>query len=78
MATYKFTQFKVEIVNPTITIDLNSISDKALDKLLAVDVLLTTDTASFGVRAEDMPYVDTWEDSEVEEMVNEWLVQFEI
>jgi hypothetical protein len=78
MATYKFPQFKVEIVNPTITIDLNSIADKALDKLLAVDVLLTTDTASFGVRAEDMPYVNTWEDSEVEEMVDKWLSKFKI
>jgi hypothetical protein len=78
MATYKFTQFKVEIVNPTITIDLNSIGDKALDKLLAVDILLTTDTASFGVRAEDMSYVDTWEDSEVQGMVNIWLTQFEV
>jgi len=78
MATYKFPQFKVEIINPTITIDLNSISDKALDKLLAVDILLTTDTASFGVRAEDIPYIDTWEDSEVQNMVNIWLIQFEM
>jgi hypothetical protein len=75
---YKFPQFKVEIENPTITIDLNTISDKALDKLLSVDVLLTTDTASFGVRAEDMPYVITWEDSEVQGMVDIWLTQFEI
>ena len=77
MATYKFSQFNVEIVNPTITIDLNTISDKAIDQLLGVDVLLTTDTASFGVRAEDMPYVGTWEDSDVEGMVNTWLAQFE-
>ena len=78
MATYKFTQFNVEIVNPTITINLNTIGDKALYQLLAVDVLLTTDTASFGVRAEDMPYVGTWEDSDVEGMVNTWLAQFEV
>ena len=76
--TYKFTQFNIEIVNPTITINLNTISDKAIDQLLAVDVLLTTDTASFGVRAEDMPYVGTWEDEDVQGMVNNWLVQFEI
>lgn len=76
--TYKFPQFNIEIVNPTIEINLNTISDKALDQLLAVDVLLTTDTASFGVRAEDMPYVGTWEDEDVEGMVNNWLVQFEI
>jgi hypothetical protein len=75
---YKFTQFNVEIENPTITIDLNTISDKAIDQLLAVDVLLTTETASFGVRAEDMPYVTTWEDDDVQGMVDVWLVQFEI
>jgi hypothetical protein len=78
MATYKFSQFNVEIVNPTITIDLNTIGDKALDQLLAVNVLLTTDTASFGVRAEDLPYIGTWEDSDVQGMVNTWLTQFEV
>ena len=76
--TYKFEQFKVEIINPIVVINLNTISDKAIDQLLSVDVLLTTDTASFGVTAEDMPYLNTWEDSEVQEMVNNWLTQFEI
>ena len=75
---YKFPQFKVEIENPTITIDLDTIGDKAISKTLSVDILLTTESASFGVRAEDMPYTDTWEDSDVEPMVLEWLKQFEI
>jgi hypothetical protein len=74
---YKFPQFKVEIENPTITIDLDTIGDKAISKTLSVDILLTTESASFGVRAEDMPYTDTWEDSDVEPMVMEWLTQFE-
>ena len=74
---YKFEQFKVEIDNPTITIDLDTIGDKAIAKQLSVDVLLTTDTAKFGVRAEDMPYSDTWEDSDVEPMVMQWLKQFQ-
>jgi hypothetical protein len=74
---YKFPQFKVEIENPTITIDLDTIGDKAISKQLSVDILLTTESASFGVRAEDMPYTDTWEDSDVEFMVMEWLTQFE-
>jgi hypothetical protein len=76
--TYKFPQFKVEISNPTISVNLNTIQDKAIDKLLSVDVVLTTDTAKFGVTANDMPYKDTWEDNEVEGMVVEWLTQFEI
>jgi len=76
--TYKYPQFKVEIVDPTIEVNLNTIQDKAIDQLLSVDVLLTTDTAKFGVTAEDMPYTDTWEDSEVEGMVAKWLKQFEV
>ena len=76
--TYKFPQFKVEIINPTIEVNLNSIGDKALDKLLSVDIKLNTDTSSFGLTALDMPYLDTWEDSDVQGMVLNWLTQFEI
>jgi hypothetical protein len=76
--TYKFPQFKVEISNPTIFVNLNTIQDKAIDKLLSVDVVLNTDTATFGVTAIDMPYTDTWEDDDVKGMVLNWLKQFEI
>jgi hypothetical protein len=76
--TYKFPQFQVEITDPAISINLNTISDKALDKLLGVDVLLTTTSAQFGVRAEDMPYTDTWEDSDIPDMVNIWLAQYAV
>jgi hypothetical protein len=76
--TYLFPQFKVEILNPTISVNLNTIQDKAIDQLLSVDVVLTTDTATFGVTATDMPYSDTWEDDDVEGMVFIWLKQFEI
>lgn len=74
--TYKFEQFNVQIVNPTISIDLNTITDKAIDKLLSVLVVLTTDSAEFGVIAEDMPYTDTWDDVDVSDMVNIWLTQY--
>jgi hypothetical protein len=76
--TYKFPQFQVEITDPTISINLNTISDKAIDKLLGVDVLLTTASAQFGVRAEDMPYTDTWDDSDIPDMVNIWLAQYAV
>jgi len=76
--TYKFEQFQVEITDPAIDINLNTIGDKALDKMLSVDVVLTTDTASFGVRADDMPYTDTWDDDDVPAMVNIWLTQYAI
>ena len=74
--TYKFPQFNVQIVNPTISIDLNTITDKAIDKLLSVLTVLTTDSAEFGVIAEDMPYKDTWDDIDVSDMVNIWLTQY--
>ena len=76
--TYKFPQFQVEITDPTISINLNTISDKALDKLLGVDVLLTTTSAEFGVRAENMPYTDTWDDADIPDMVNVWLAQYAV
>jgi hypothetical protein len=76
--TYKFEQFQVEITDPAISINLNTIGDKALDKMLSVDVVLTTETASFGVRADDMPYTDTWDDGDIPDMVNIWLTQYEI
>jgi hypothetical protein len=75
---YKFPQFNVEINNPTIEVDLNTIGDRAIDKLLSVDVVLQTSSAKFGVRAEGMPYQTTWEDDSVYDMVIQWLVQFEI
>jgi hypothetical protein len=76
--TYLFPQFKIEIVNPIIEVNLNTIQDKAIDQLLSVDVVLTTDSATFGVTASDMPYTDTWEDNDVEGMVFIWLKQFEL
>jgi hypothetical protein len=73
---YKFPQFNVEIEDPTIEINMNTIGDKAVDRLLSVDVILSTPTSKFGVRAEDMPYTPTWEDSDLEGMVNEWLQKY--
>lgn len=75
---YKFPQFQVEIENPTIEVNLNTIGDKAVDRLLSVDVVLFTPTARFGVRAEDMPYDSTWEDSDIPAMVDAWLQGFEV
>jgi len=74
----KFPQFNVEIIEPTIEVDLNTIGDRAIDKLLSVDVILETESAKFGVRAEGMPYQTTWEDDSVYDMVIQWLVHFEI
>jgi hypothetical protein len=78
MATYNFPQFNVEIINPTIEIDLNTIQDQAINKLLSVDILLITETSKFGVTANNMPYEYSWDDDDITTMVNIWLQQFEI
>lgn len=78
MATYKFEQFNVEIVNPIISINLNTIQDQALNKLLSVNILLSTDTANFGVIADNMPYEYSWDDDDIPTMVDKWLIQFEV
>ena len=75
---YKFENFRVEIEPTEILVNLNSIHDKAIDKQLSVDIVLICDGGNFGVTAENMPYVDSWSDSDIEAMVNEWLKQYEI
>jgi hypothetical protein len=62
--TYKFDQFNVEIVNPTIQV-LNVIDTIAL-RTCNVEVLLSTDTANFGVSLLGFTYVTDWNDEEVE------------
>lgn len=75
---YKFEQFKIEIEPTSIEVDLNTIKDRAIDKQLSVDIVLISDSGKFGVTAENMPYLDSWSDEDIEPMVNEWLKQFEI
>lgn len=73
--TYYFPQFKVEIKNPTIAVQ--SVTDNVKDKTCSVDILLTTDSASFGVNLSGFSYSDTWEDSDIFAWVNEELINFE-
>lgn len=75
---YKFENFNVEIESPIVEVNLRTIKDNAVDKLLSIDVVLIVDNARFGVTAENMPYVETWEDTDIESMLTEWLKQFEI
>jgi hypothetical protein len=78
MITYKFPQFKVEIVNPTVTVDMRTLRDNAVDNLLSADVLLETDTAKFGVTLENMPYVENWYNEDVLPMCMEKLKEYEL
>lgn len=74
--TYKFEQFKVEITNPTIEVKL--VNDNIIDKVCSVEILLTTDTAKFGVQLDGFTYVDTWEDADVLNWVSEELKKYEV
>jgi len=50
MATYRFEQFNIDIVNPTVTANADSIGIQPSATTIAVDVTLTTDSATFGLR----------------------------
>jgi len=76
MATYKFEQFNVEITNPTIEVKL--VNDNIIDKVCSVEILLTTDTAKFGVQLDGFTYAETWEDADVINWVNLELVKYEV
>lgn len=76
MATYKFEQFKVSITNPTVSI--TGVKDNMVDSC-TVDILLVTDTASFGVTLDGFTYAkDTWENSDIESFVTNKLTEYEI
>ena len=50
MATYRFEQFNIDIIDPVVTADSDSISIQPSANTIAVDVTLTTDSAIFGIR----------------------------
>ena len=55
MATYKFPQFNIEIANPTITVDANSIIVHALRTEISLSVTLETANAKlYGVELENI------------------------
>ena len=76
MATYKFEQFKVEITNPTTEVKL--VNDNIINKVCSVEILLTTDTAKFGVQLDGFTYANTWEDADVLNWVTQELEKYEV
>lgn len=50
MATYRFSQFNIDIIDPVVTANSDSISIQPSVTTIAVDVKLTTDSAVFGIR----------------------------
>lgn len=74
MATYKFEQFNLEIVDPTINV--LHILDSIRSKTCSVDLLLTTDDAEFGITLNGFSYLDTWEDIDIINWVNTEIDKF--
>ena len=68
MATYKFSQFNVEISNPTV--EVVNVADAINEKTCSVNVVLTTDSATFGVNFSGFTYSETWTDEEIILWVN--------
>ena len=77
MATYKFPQFNVEIIDPTITV--TRVSDNIIDKICSADVLLTTPSTIFGVTFYGYTYIEDWNDQDIIDWVNNVeLPQYEV
>jgi hypothetical protein len=74
---YKFPDFNIEIINPTITVV--NVSDKIQDKFCVVSILLVDQVGTkFGFTFPDLfTYVDSWEDTDIDEWVSKELIQYE-
>jgi hypothetical protein len=75
---YKFPDFKVEIINPTITVV--NVSDKIQDKFCVVSILLVDQVGTkFGFTFPDLfTYVDSWEDADIDAWVSKQLVKYQV
>jgi hypothetical protein len=72
----KFEQFNVEIDNPTVAV--LAVADNLKEKECSVSILLTTDTAKFGLTLDGFTYSDTWEDEDVYAWVENELTKYEV
>jgi hypothetical protein len=70
----KFKQFNVEIDNPTVAV--LAVADNLKEKECSVSILLTTETAKFGLTLDGFTYSDTWEDAEVYAWVENELTKY--
>jgi len=68
MATYKFPQFNVEIINPTVTV--TTVIDDIINKTCTANVLLTTASTIFGVDFPGYTYTSDWSDQDIIDWVN--------
>ena len=77
--TYRFEQFKTEITDPTVVVDMTNIADNTVSSTLTVGVTLTTQNAKmYGISLDKIPYIKTWENSQIQGLVMERLKDFAI
>jgi hypothetical protein len=77
MATYKFPQFNVEIIDPTVTVI--KVTDDIIGRVCGADVTLTTPSTIFGVNFYGYTYTTDWNDAEIIAWVNDVeLPQYEV
>ena len=74
--TYKFENWNIEIVDPLKQVV--NVIDNIENKTCNVDLLLTTDTAQFGVTLNGFTYSLTWDDQEVRDWVAIELEKYEV
>jgi hypothetical protein len=68
MATYKFPQFNVEIINPTVTVTV--VTDDIINRVCSASVMLTIPSAIFGIDFNGYAYTEDWNDQEIINWVN--------
>lgn len=77
MATYKFPQFNVEIIDPTVTVI--KVTDDIINRVCGADVTLTTPSTIFGVNFYGYTYTADWNDQDIIDWVNDVeLPQYEV
>lgn len=55
MKKYKFEQFKTEIIDPTIEVNVDTIAIQPTKMTISVDILLITPQSTFGLKLENIP-----------------------
>lgn len=80
MATYRFEQFNVDVVDPTIEVNRETIVTNDVTKTIDCDIVLITPNGSrFGVRLDAMPRNGQgWDDSDLETMIGIKLQEYAI
>jgi S-adenosylmethionine:diacylglycerol 3-amino-3-carboxypropyl transferase len=77
--TLKFNEFQTEITEPVITFDPTKVVDNTIEKELSLSINLATDKAKmYGVFIDGIKYSDTWDDSDLMELLMVRLKDFEL